>query len=471
MSTRLSRRTILKATVATALSTPLVASPVLATPASDRPHSSPSLADAEWAPLTAGIAAGISAEAPPDGTPPDQVGMVALMQRARLVAGDAVPYGSFGHAMAVSADGTTAIVGAPRIEGAMRGVSQIQATSTDTGAAYLFTRTGSLWTQQQVLIPVESTPGDSFGYAVALSADGATAIIGAPAIIVFDEGKNPASNAAYVFTRSGATWTQRQKLTASDLADGDDYGYAVAVSADGTTAAIGAAGKDGVTGAVYVFARGGDRWTQQQGLVAADATGGDGFGYPLGLSGNGETVVIGAAGKNAKTGAAYIFTRDGTVWSQQQEVVASDAVRGALFGSVVAVSGDGATALIGASGHQIGNTIPGAAYVFTREGDRWTQQAQLLLNGGSDRFGYAVALSGTGETAVIGEPGVIMPTAFMFARAGTSWSQQQPLSYNGPGHVSLAFYASAVAMSADGTTVLIGAQTEGDQGAIYVFGP
>jgi len=417
MSTRLSRRTILKATVATALSTPLVASPVLATPASDRPHSSPSLADAEWAPLTAGIAEGISAEAPPDGTPPDQVGMVALMQRARLVAGDAVPYGSFGHAMAVSADGTTAIVGAPRIEGAMRGVSQIQATSTDTGAAYLFTRTGSLWTQQQVLIPVESTPGDSFGYAVALSADGATAIIGAPAIIVFDEGKNPASNA------------------------------------------------------VYVFARGGDRWTQQQGLVAADATGGDGFGYPLGLSGNGETVVIGAAGKNAKTGAAYIFTRDGTVWSQQQEVVASDAVRGALFGSVVAVSGDGATALIGASGHQIGNTIPGAAYVFTREGDRWTQQAQLLLNGGSDRFGYAVALSGTGETAVIGEPGVIMPTAFMFARAGTSWSQQQPLSYNGPGHSSLAFYASAVAMSADGTTVLIGAQTEGDQGAIYVFGP
>lgn len=270
MSTRLSRRTILKATVATALSTPLVASPVLATPASDRPHRSPSLA--ERAPSTAGITVGcsqsmprrtslsgivqgISAVAPPDGTPPDRVGMAALMQRARLVAGDAVPYGSFGHAMAVSADGTTAIVGAPRIEEAMRGVSQSQATSTDTGAAYLFTRTGAVWTQQQVLIPVESTPGDSFGLAVALSGDGATAIIGAPAIIGFDEGKNPASNAAYVFTRSGATWTQGQKLTASDLADGDDYGYAVAVSADGTTAAVGAPGKDGDTGAVSVFLR------------------------------------------------------------------------------------------------------------------------------------------------------------------------------------------------------------------------
>ena len=179
-------------------------------------------------------------------------------------------------------------------------------------------------------------------------------------IVGFDEGKNPASNTAYVFMRSGATWTQRQKLTASDLADGDDYGYAATVSADGTTAAIGAPGKDGDTGAVYVF---------------------------------------------------------------------------------------------------------------TREGERWTQQAQLLLNGGGGRFGYAVALSGTGETAVIGAPGVIEVTAFTFARAGTSWSQQQPLSYNGPGHVSLAFYASAVAMSADGTTVLVGAQTEGDQGAVYVFGP
>lgn len=180
--------------------------------------------------------------------------------------------------------------------------------------------------------------------------------------------------------------------------------------------------------------------------------------------------MIGAAGKNARTGAAYLFTRDGAVWSQQQEVVAADAVRGALFGFVVAVSEDGATALIGAPVHQISNTIPGAAYIFTREGDRWTQQAQLLPNS-DGKFGYAVALSGTGETAVIGEPGVIIRTAFMFARAGTSWSQQQPLSYNGPGHSSLAFYASAVAMSADGTTVLIGAPTDGDQGAVYIFGP
>lgn len=388
-------------------------------------------------------------------------GMAALMQSAKLVAGDAVSYGSFGIAVAVSADGATAFVGAPRI----------QANFTDRGAAYVFTRVGALWIQQQILIPSEAEPGDCFGFAVALSADGATAIIGAPAITLFDDEPNPATNAAYVFTRDGATWTQRQKLTASDTTHGDFYGYAIAISGDGTTAAVGALAKKGGSGAAYVFARG-DVWAQQQELTADDGAPRDTFGNAIALSGTGDALVIGAEAKDATTGAAYIFTRDGTTWSQQQKLLASDAAPKDFFGNSVAVSADGTTAVIGAPQHTMGESVRGAAYVFSRGGNGWSQQAQLfaadtITSTGTiaeDEFAYVVALSGTGDTVVIGEYG---GAAYSFTRSGTSWSQQQRWASKAPA----GFFGSSVAMSAGGSTVLIGAPTEGDMGAVYVYSP
>ncbi len=392
----------------------------------------------------------------PDAPTRDQAGMDMLRRSAKLVAGDAVPYGSFGQAVAVSADGATAIVGAPRI----------QANFTNRGAAYVFTRVGATWTQQQILMPSASEPGDCFGFAVAVSADGATIVIGAPAITLFDNEPNPATNAAYVFARDGATWTQRQTLIAGDTAHGDFYGIAVAISGDGATTAVGATATKGDTGAAYIFARGSGGWTQQRELSADDGAPKDNLGSALALSGTGDTAVIGAGAKNAGTGAAYVFARGGDGWTQQRELRAGDGAPKDLFGTSVAVSTTGTTAVIGAPQHALGEYAPGAAYVFARDDDDWSQQAQLVPADTmtAKDFAYAVTLSGTGNTAVIGEYG---GAADVFTRTGASWSQQQRWADGG----SATFFGSAVALSADGSTVLIGAPTEGDRGAVSVYSP
>ena len=191
---------------------------------------------------------------------------------------------------------------------------------------------------------------------MALSGDGSTALVGAPH-------KNSLSGAAYVFLRSGTSWSQQAELTASDGAPGDQFS-AVALSGDGSTALVGAPFKNSSTGAAYVFVRSGTTWSQQAELTASDAAAGDLFGYSVGLTGDGSTALAGARGKNSGTGAAYVFLRSGTTWSQQQELTASDAAAGDFFGFSVALSGDGSTALVGA---QFKNSGAGAAYVFSSD--------------------------------------------------------------------------------------------------------
>ena len=151
-----------------------------------------------------------------------------------------------------------------------------------------------------------------------------------------------------MFVRSGATWSQQQELTASDGAATTNFGYSVSVSGD--TAVIGASGKNSSNqGAAYVFVRSGGAWTQQQELTASDGAAGDNFGYSVAVSG--DTAVIGAYGKNSNQGAAYVFVRSGGVWSQQQELTASDGAACDDFGHSVSVSGD--TAVIGAIGSRM----------------------------------------------------------------------------------------------------------------------
>ena len=147
----------------------------------------------------------------------------------------------------------------------------------------------------------DGAPGDAFGIAVSLSADGNTALVGA----YF---RNNQAGAAYVFARSGTTWGQQQELTAADGAPGDAFGVAVALSADGNTALVGAE-CDNCTGAAYVFARTGATWTQQAELTAADDNTSDLFGRLAALSTDGDTALIGADGDNNFTGAAYLFVQ------------------------------------------------------------------------------------------------------------------------------------------------------------------
>jgi len=303
---------------------------------------------------------------------------------AKLMASDAQANDQFGNSVAVSGD--TAVIGA---YGEDTGGSY-------AGAAYVFTRSGGSWIQQAKLMASDAQTYDYFGVSVAVSGD--TAVIGAYSEATGGSG----AGAAYVFTRSGGAWVEQAKLMASDAQSSDQFGYSVAVSGD--TAVIGAYGEDtggSGAGAAYVFTRSGGAWVEQAKLMASDAQSSDLFGRSVAVSG--DTAVIGAhrettGGSNA--GAAYVFTRTGGSWTQQAKLMASDAQASDYFGVSVAVSGD--TAVIGAHREATGGSNAGAAYVFTRTGGSWTQQAKLMASDAqeSDQFGYSVSVSG--DTAVIG---------------------------------------------------------------------
>jgi hypothetical protein len=290
------------------------------------------------------------------------------IEQARLTAGDGKPGDWFGVSVALS--GATALVGAP--------------LAGHTGAAYVFVRHGSRWIEQARLSAGDGAPRDWFGRTVALS--GNTALVSAWY-------ENNDTGVAYVFVRHGSRWIQQAKLTAVDGVAEDYFGSAVALRGD--TALIGAAGKHDNTGAAYVFVRKGSHWAEQATLTMGGGKQGDTFGTSIALSG--QTALVGAGFANHNMGAAYVFVREGSRWAEQAQLTARDGASGDWFGRTVALSGD--TALLGA---WYENNHIGAAYVFVRHGSRWTQQAKLTADDGvaQDYFGTAVALSG--GTCLIG---------------------------------------------------------------------
>ncbi len=290
-------------------------------------------------------------------------------QQQKLTASDGAANDVFGATVSVSGD--TAVIGA-------------YGKNSGQGAAYVFVRSSGVWSQQQKLTAADGAANDLFGLSVSVSGD--TAVIGA-------DGKNNFQGAAYVFVRSSGVWSQQQKLTASDGAAGDAFGRSVWVGGD--TAMIGASGKNSSQGATYVFVRSSGVWSQQQKLTASDGAANDWFGLSVSVSG--DTAVIGASNKNSDQGAAYVFVRSSGVWSQQQKLTASDGAANDDFGYSVSVSGD--TAVIGADGK---NSLQGAAYVFVRSSGVWSQQQELTASDGAanDYFGWSVSVSG--DTAVIG---------------------------------------------------------------------
>ncbi|MEQ1645233.1 MAG: CSLREA domain-containing protein, partial [Pyrinomonadaceae bacterium] len=313
-------------------------------------------------------------------------------QQQRLIGSDTVSLDSFGSGLAISGD--TAIVGANMINGVTQG----------KGAAYVFTRSGSTWTQQQKLIASDGQAGDRFGESVAISGD--IALVGATGDddALVDQNKG----SVYVFVRSGTTWTENQKLLANDAGVGDLFGTSVAIS--GNTAIIGAQldsfGSNSAQGSAYVFVQSGTTWSQQQKFTGSDSTANNRFGISVAISGN--TAIVGAhqfgrTFADLNIGAAYIFFRNGTIWSQQQKLIASDQAREDEFGLSVGISGD--TTIVGSPFADIGgNRDQGATYVFLRCKSTWTQAAKLTVSGGTedDSLG-SVAIAGA--TAIIGAPG------------------------------------------------------------------
>jgi hypothetical protein len=309
-------------------------------------------------------------------------------QGAKLIGIGAVGAAWQGWSVALSADGATALVGGP-------------ADDTQTGAAWVFTRTGGSWTQQGAkLIGIGAVGAAWQGWSVALSADGATALVGGPA-------DDTQTGAAWVFTRTGGSWTQQgAKLIGIGAVGAAWQGWSVALSADGATALVGGPADDTQTGAAWVFTRTGGSWTQQGAkLIGIGAVGAAWQGWSVALSADGATALVGGPADDTQTGAAWVFTRTGGSWTQQgAKLIGIGAVGAAWQGWSVALSADGATALVGGPAD---DTQTGAAWVFTRTGGSWTQQGAKLIGIGAVGAawqGWSVALSADGATALVGGP-------------------------------------------------------------------
>jgi len=390
---------------------------------------------------------------------------------AKLLASDPATDAFYGYSIDISSDGNTVVVGA-------------YGKSFFTGEAYVYTRSGLIWTEQAKLLAPEAS-NDQFGWSVAISADGNTVAIGST---TEDTSPNSNNGAVYIYTRSAGTWTQQTKLLASDRASNESFGYSVAFSADGLTLLVGAEPENTspstINGAAYVFIYDSGEWFEQQKLLASDFSSTDRFGCDVSLSSDGNTALIGANAEdtspNSDNGAAYVFTRSAGTWTQQQKLLASDSASNDNFGISVSLSADGLTAIVGAESESTSPDLyNGAAYVYTLVEGVWTEQQKLLASdrAGSDRFGYAVSISADGNTALIGayaedtSPNSSNGAAYIFTRTEGVWSQQQKL---------LAFdredgdrFGLSVAMSDDGSTFFVssyyGDDTFTDQGTVYLY--
>ena len=250
------------------------------------------------------------------------------------------------------------------------------------------------WTQQTKLTALDGAADDVFGAAVGIS--GLNVIVGAPGD---DIGTTPHQGSAYVFVRSIATpmWFQQAKLTFIDGEENDGFGASVAIS--GSTAILGLAvdtvGGNFAQGSACVFTCSGTTWSQQARLLAADGSAGDNFGVDVAIAGN--TAIVGSASDDVPTqnqSSAYVFVRSGTTWTQQSQLFAANGAVGDEFGTAVSISGE--NVIVGSRTHDVGTEVnAGAAYIFSRSGTIWTQKKKLFAPDFSfgDLLGFSVAIS------------------------------------------------------------------------------
>jgi trimeric autotransporter adhesin len=444
-----------------------------------------------------------------------------------------------GHAVALSGDGRTMAVGATSESSASKGINGKQADTSlyGAGAVYVFTRVGTQWVQQAYIKASNPGQGDKFGNMVSLSHDGNTLAVGADFEASATKGINgnqdddsiPQAGAVYVFSRAGATWRQQAYIKASNtgeagigdqLGDGDQFGFAVHLSADGNTLAVGAIGEDSGAkgmngnqndnaqagaGAVYIYTRAGATWTQQTYMKASNASAGDLFGYAVSLSSDGNILAVSAYDEASGSreingvmdrgrrgsGAIYVFHRSGADWKQTAFLKSSNAEGGDSLGYDVAMSLDGTTIAAGAADEDCltpginptgcdndvrTDASTGAVYVFANEGGTWKQQAFLKASNPGEHywFGARLALNGDGNTLAVGSQvenggsrGINGPqndaaedtgAVYLFKRNGGTWSQAAYVKASNA--EAYDEFGAGIALSRDGKIMAIGARNE-----------
>ena len=360
----------------------------------------------------------------------------------------------FGGSVAI--DGDTAVVGASK-------------GNDNKGAAYVLTRQSGTWSQVATLTASDGVVSGYFGSSVAVSGD---------TVVVGSYGGNGGYGAAYVFTRPANGWTdatETAKLTASDGSPSDYFGYSVAV--DGDVVVVGAFltddnGSD--SGSAYVFVEPNGGWvdaTEAAKLTPSDGAADDQFGYSVAL--DGDTVVAGAYGHDyngSDSGSVYVFGKPNTGWvdaTETAKLLASDGDNSDHLGDSVAVDGDTVVA-----GAYRDDSSKGAVYVFSKPDTGWTtatETAKLTAYDGAnnDRFGYSIAVDG--DTAVAGaygddDNGPDSGSVYVFSKAAAGWTTaNETVKLTASDGVAVDFFGTSVAI--DGDTVIVGAEGDDDNGA------
>jgi hypothetical protein len=520
--------------------------------------------------------------------------MLPLKQVAYIKASNAEAYDHFacggssqghtGNSVALSGDADTMAIGAPFESGGAAGVNGNQSDNSmyASGAVYVYVRQGGSWAQQAYVKASNPGQNDHFGSSVALSRDGSTMAVAAhweaSAATGINGNQNdnsmPEAGAVYVFTRTGTTWTQQAYIKASNTGkpgqgdvpgDGDQFGFSLALSGDGNTLAVGAISEDSAAqqingnqnddsaqsaGAVYVYTRTGSTWAQQAYVKSSNAEAGDALGFSVALSFDGNTLAAAAFdedgsgrginpphdNRSLNSGALYVFTRQSGGWSQQAYIKASRGETSDGFGFATAISEDGNTIAVGAGDEACltpgidppgcaddapplrgANIWVGAAYVFVRNGTTWTEQSFIKAPNARpyNSFGVRLALSGDGNTLAVSAylednagRGVRPPmvqqfliqdilnawrehrneaeesgAVYLFTRSGSKWTAGAYIK--GANTDAGDEFGSAVAVSRDGRMMVVGAHNEdsaargvngnqadnsaADSGAAYVF--
>jgi len=359
---------------------------------------------------------------------------------------------NFGISVSISNDGSRLAVGASGERSNATGINgdQTNNLATNSGAVYIFSRSGTTWVQEAYIKASNTGSNDRFGSRLSISSDGSRLAVSASGEdsnatgINGDQTNNLAasSGAVYVFSRSGTTWVQEAYIKASNT-EASDFFRSLSISSDGSRLAVGASGEDsnatGIngdqtnnlasgSGAVYIFSRSGTTWIQEAYIKASNTEAGDVFGSPS-ISSDGSRLAVGALSEDSNatgingdetnntasfSGAVYVFSRSGTTWVQEAYIKASNTETGDRF-SRVSISSDGSRLAVGASfegsnatginGDQTNNLAAqsGAVYVFSRSGTTWVQEAYIKASNTDlgDRFGNSVSISSDGTKLVV----------------------------------------------------------------------
>ena len=391
------------------------------------------------------------------GTPPSWSSAV------KLASPDAAASHRFGESVSISSDGGFIIVGSP-------------GNDAKRGAAYIFKKPAAGWADTSAaaakLAASDGRDLHQFGLSVSMSADGASAVIGA-------RGDDSNKGAAYVFTKpNGGAWadTAAAKLAASGGAADDLFGDSVSMSADGSTIAAGAPGDDSGAGAAYVFSKPSGGWgaapiSSSIKLTDADGKPGARFGDSVSASADGGVIAVGAPANPYETGAAHLFVKPSDGWASARasiELTASDAEYGGAFGTAVSVSGDGAKVLVGALAN---NEKESATYIFSKPADGWASASESAVYSSTfgSRYGWSVSLNSDGSEFAVGTPGD--STVFSYEESDAGYDYEG-LSTS-PANTGDLFGAS-VSVSGDMSAIGVGASGRDDNGngsgAVYVFG-